>query len=133
LKKLMFGIWRIDICRSALSVRCYFFLLAGVVDRCMFFVCGWARWVCHGCLFGLVLLVALTLIFLCRDVLCCSLWFFFASRVSLHFLRPLIYLVCFKTKGYTTARRISWQLTQRYEDCSMIWRLLDDTRISPTM
>ena len=28
MKKLMFGIWRIDVCRSALSVRCYLFIVS---------------------------------------------------------------------------------------------------------
>ena len=57
------------------------------------------------------------------DVMCCALWFFFANIISLRFSRPLIYLVCFKTKEDTTTRRITWRMTRRYEDCFDISKL----------
>src|SRR3954469_25904967 len=50
------------------------------------------------------------------DVVCGPLYFFYTSGISLRYLRPLIYLVCFKTEGDTSTRRITRQVTTVYED-----------------
>src|SRR4051794_11065410 len=99
----MFGIWRIDVCRSALNVHCYLFIVSWscgsqLVLRVELVVLCLIVWFGFAC--------GLDAVMSCFDVMCCALWFFFASRLSLRFLRPLISLVCFKTKGDTTARRI---------------------------
>src|ERR1041385_7165960 len=111
----MFGIWRIDVRTCALSVRFYLFIVS--------WSCGSQHVLlveldvlCHDCFVKFFFLPCGPDMYLI-DVVCCPLCFFYVSRIILRFIRPLIYLVCFKTEEDTSTGRITRQVKTVYEDC----------------
>jgi len=81
-------------------------MLVGDVDRCI--VLLWINWMCYVMFcFAKFCLVPCDPDMSLIGIVCCPLCFFYASRISIRFIRPLIYLVCFKTEEDTSTRRIT--------------------------